>query len=102
MPGLFDPSGTDDARTYIAKIIAVRQGQPRFREALLGAYGGRYAISRCDVAEVLEAAHVLPYRGKQTNHVQNGILLRGDLHTLFDLGLIAVETRRFSLVLSPL
>ena len=37
---------------------------------------------------VLEAAHILPYRGEHTHRVDNGLLLRSDLHTLFDLGLL--------------
>jgi len=42
------------------------------------------------VADVLEAAHILPYLNEKRNHVSNGLLLRADVHTLFDLGLIAV------------
>jgi hypothetical protein len=50
------------------------------------------------VAEVLEAAHILPYQGPLTNHPQNGLLLRTDLHTLFDLGLLAVDTETMTIV----
>jgi putative restriction endonuclease len=46
----------------------------------------------------LEAAHIIPYRGKHTNHATNGLLLRGDLHTLFDLGLVAVDTATMTIV----
>ncbi len=41
--------------------------------------------------DVLEAAHVSAYRGAHSHHPQNGLLLRGDLHTLFDLGLLAID-----------
>ena len=41
--------------------------------------------------DALEAAHISPYLGSHTNHVQNGLLLRADLHSLFDLGLIAID-----------
>ncbi|WP_336979879.1 HNH endonuclease signature motif containing protein [Altererythrobacter fulvus] len=54
------------------------------------AYEGRCAISGCDVREVLEAAHIMPYLGEETNDVRNGLLLRADLHTLFDLGLLKI------------
>ena len=37
---------------------------------------------------MLEAAHVLPYKGDHTNRVDNGLLLRADLHTLFDCQLL--------------
>jgi predicted restriction endonuclease len=48
-------------------------------------------MTRYDAAPALEAAHIVPYRGPQTNHVANGLLLRADMHDLFDLGLVAVE-----------
>ena len=44
-----------------------------------------------DAPPALEAAHIVPYRGPQTNHLSNGLLLRADMHDLFDLGLIAVS-----------
>lgn len=49
-------------------------------------------MTRYDAEPALEAAHIIPYRGPQTNHATNGILLRADMHDLFDLGLVAVET----------
>src|SRR2546425_2776567 len=51
------------------------RGQPEFRRKLLAAYGGRCAVSGCDAAEVLEAAHVVPYRGPGTNQVWSGFEL---------------------------
>jgi hypothetical protein len=91
----------EDARERLRRAIAVRRGQPRFRRELLKAYGGRCAISNCDVAETLEAAHILPYRGQHTNHVQNGLLLRADLHTLFDLGLLGIATETWTVLVQP-
>ena len=66
---------------------------------LIAAYGGRCAVTGCDAVEALEAAHIVPYRGPETNHVTNGILLRSDLHTLFDLGMVAIDTTTMTLVL---
>ncbi|UIX74088.1 HNH endonuclease signature motif containing protein [Xanthomonas citri pv. glycines] len=43
-----------------------------------------------------EAAHILPYRGEHTNRVDNGLLLRSDIHTLFDLGLLWFEDLRLA------
>ena len=48
-------------------------------------------MTGCDFAEALEAAHISPYRGEHTNDPQNGLLLRSDLHTLFDLGHLAIS-----------
>ena len=39
----------------------------------------------------IQAAHIIPYKGSSTNHVQNGILLRADIHTLFDLDLLRID-----------
>ena len=64
---------------------------------LIAAYGGRCAVTGCDAVEALEAAHIVPYRGPETNHVTNGILLRSDLHTLFDLGMVAIDTTTMTL-----
>jgi len=89
--GAFDPSSVEDARQKTLRAIVQRRGQAAFRAALLAAYDGRCAISGCDTDVVLEAAHIFPYRGDSTNHVANGLLLRADLHTLFDLGLFAIE-----------
>ena len=43
------------------------------------------------IAKVTLAAHIIPYKGSSTNHVQNGILLRADIHTLFDLDLLRID-----------
>ena len=45
-------------------------------------------MTNCDVTAVLEACHIYPYMGPKTNHPQNGIILRSDLHSLYDQGLI--------------
>ncbi len=87
--GLFDISM--DARLKVLATIVQREGQPAFRKALLEAYGGACAVTGCSVEELLEAAHVVPYRGQHTNLVGNGLLLRADIHKLFDLHLICVE-----------
>ncbi|MFC0156183.1 HNH endonuclease [Xanthomonas dyei] len=73
-----------DARVWAMRAVAQRRGQSFFRNQLLDAYGSRCAITGCSAKEVLEAAHILPYRGDHTDRVDNGLLLRADLHTLFD------------------
>ena len=61
----------------------------------------RCAISGCDVVPVLEASHITPYLGTHTNRADNGLLLRADLHTLFDLKLIAIDTESMTVLVSP-
>jgi hypothetical protein len=87
----FNPANIADAREKTFGLIAKRQGQSAFRQLLLTSYNNRCAISAAATPWVLEAAHIVPYRGKQTNVLQNGLLLRSDIHTLFDLGLISIE-----------
>lgn len=83
--GAFDPHSTDGARKRVLQSVVRRRGQPAFRAALIAAYGGRCAITDCDAEPALEAAHIVPYSGDQTNVLANGLLLRADIHTLFDL-----------------
>ena len=90
----FDPADIEDGRRKILIKIAQRQGQSQFRRALLSAYGGRCAITGCPVEAVLEAAHIHPYRGGHTNDVTNGLLLRADVHTLFDLKLLWIDEEK--------
>jgi hypothetical protein len=73
-----------------------RSGQTTFRASLLEAYGGSCAVSGCRTQAVLEAAHIVPYRREQSYEMTNGLLLRADLHALFDARIIAIDpnTRR--------
>jgi hypothetical protein len=100
--GAFSPTSIVDARLSIVRSVVQRQGQGDFRRALLHAYGGRCTISGCSIEAVLEAAHIIPYRGPETNHVQNGLLLRADLHTLFDLDLLWIDPDTLSVLVAPL
>lgn len=86
-----EPTDYPDTRATITTTIKQRRGQQQFRQKLLDAYDGRCAITGSQVVDVLEAAHIRPYRGSHSHRVQNGILLRSDLHTLFDLHLLTVD-----------
>ena len=48
-------------------------------------------MTGCDVVQALDAAHISPYLGDQSNHVTNGVLVRADSHTLFDLQLFDLQ-----------
>lgn len=99
--GAPEPPGDDyDARLRAVRSIVARQGQRRFRALLLSAYGGQCAITGESVTQVLDAAHIRPYRGPDSNHVTNGLLLRTDLHSLLDLQLLAIHPEQRTVVLS--
>ena len=85
------PISMEDARLRIERSIIMRQGAPAFRAAALNAFNSRCAITGCDVEAVLEAAHIVPYLGPHTNLLSNCLLLRADIHTMFDRGLLAVD-----------
>lgn len=94
------PGEDYDGRLRAMRSIVARQGQQRFRAELLRAYAGRCAISGEGVKPILDAAHIRPYRGPASNVITNGLLLRTDLHSLFDLQLCAVEPVKRTVVLS--
>ena len=79
-----------DQRTMILRETAERDGQGVFRLRLLRAYEGRCAITGEHTEPVLDAAHIQPYLGPSSNHVQNGILLTKEFHALFDKGYVGV------------
>ena len=95
----FDPSDQQDQRAKAIAEVVRRRGQAKFRKALLEAYDGKCAITGCDAVAALEAAHITPYLGDHTNHPQNGLLLRADIHSLFDLGLMSVDPTTSTVVL---
>lgn len=99
---LFSPSSAVDERARVIAQVVQRRGQPQFRSKLLVAYERECAISRCDAAQALEACHIFPYLGPRTNHVSNGLLLRADIHTIFDLGLIAINPASLRIEVSRL
>lgn len=79
-----------DDREIVAAQRRQRVGQGTFRSRLISAYSGRCAITGERTEPVLDAAHVQPYLGPRSNHIQNGLLLTKEFHTLFDLGYITV------------
>jgi hypothetical protein len=92
----YTPSG-QDLREALLRTIRIRRGQQRFRESLRRRYGDACMVSGCTLFDVVEAAHISPFRGDDDHHPENGLLLRADLHTLFDLDLLGIEPRRLNI-----
>lgn len=95
-----DSDNIKDARDRTIAAITLRRGQSKFRKTLFEAYQGRCAITGCDADAALEAGHIIPYDGKHTNTLENGILLRADIHILFDLNLIKIDTTRMAVIVA--
>jgi ferredoxin len=94
---------SDDDGTGIRRVdrsVPVRERQAEFRRVLLAVYGGRCAISGCDAKLALEAAHIQPYSENAPSTIANGLLLRADIHILFDCGAIRIHPKTFRVSLS--
>ena len=92
--------GELDGRRRVLMQVAMRQGQSSFRSLMLIAYEEKCAITGCSTVDVLEAAHIVPYRGVHTNRADNGLLLRSDIHTLFDLGRLWIDPQALTVCLA--
>jgi hypothetical protein len=72
--------------------VEVRPDQAAFRRKVFLKYGGRCAISGCTIETALDAAHK-PGRTWRDGHnlAEDGLLLRKDLHALYDNGLLKID-----------
>lgn len=73
----------------ISASSKIRIGQGAFRLSVVAAYDGRCAVTNCSILQALEAAHIEDFSDTQNNDITNGILLRKDIHSLFDAGLLS-------------
>lgn len=97
----FDPAEMVDARRRALTARATREGQDRFRTAVLAAYGQACALSGFDAVAAIEAAHITPYLGPRSNVVPNSLPLRADLHRLWDGGQLALHEESMTIILGP-
>lgn len=80
--------------------VRPRLGQGGFRVMVTDAYERRCAVTGEKALPVLEAAHIRPVAQGGVHDIQNGILLRSDVHTLFDVGYVTI-TRSHRFHVSP-
>lgn len=73
------------------RLVAPRLGQGTFRIAVTDAYERACAVTGEHSLPVLDAAHIRSYSDSGPHEVANGILLRSDLHRLFDQGYITIS-----------
>ncbi|MEH2004494.1 HNH endonuclease [Nostoc sp.] len=97
----FDPHNIIDDRMRVISLVYRRKGQSKFRREVIKAYKGKCAITGYSVDKVLEAAHIIRYLGSETNHPSNGILLRVDIHRLFEKYLLSIHPKNYEVVISP-
>ena len=82
-----EPEWLGYGRSVLQKI---RIGQGAFRVLVTDAYSRRCSISGEKTLPVLDAAHIKPYSEQGPHQISNGILLRSDMHKLFDCGYITI------------
>lgn len=87
----FGEAPNDDPSSLNEFARKVRAGQRAFRNKLIELYEGKCAISGEPTQHVLEAAHILDHASSGINHSDNGLLLRSDIHLLFDKGYVAID-----------
>ena len=85
----FDPFADVDERVKRESLQVLREGQREFTKAMRANWGGTCPVTQTTVNAVLDGAHIYPYGGKATNDHRNGLLLRADIHRLFDNFLVS-------------
>ena len=88
---LLSMAGREEADEWAATLVRRRRDQSAFRERLLAAYSGRCAVTDYHALDALQGAHILAYSGRSSQSVDNGLLLRADIHLLFDRHLVSIE-----------
>ncbi len=94
------PSAIAESRYGIPSLVAPRLGQGGFRIAVTEAYERRCAMTAERTLPALDAAHIRPYGQHGEHRLDNGLLLRKDLHALFDAGYVGISSD-LRVVVSP-
>lgn len=76
---------------HVEITVRARLGQSAFRKKLLGQHGSVCAFTGNAPAQVLEAAHLYSYADLGVHHEHGGLLMRRDLHRLFDEGMLGID-----------
>jgi hypothetical protein len=87
----YEPPRSDEKASRRRRDIKERRGQRRFRAQLRRAYKDTCCVTGCAVAQALDAAHIDQHINERSDTPSNGLLLRGDLHRLFDADLLGIE-----------
>ena len=90
LPATGEMTDTDAPRYGEPIAVRPRLGQGSFRIVVTDAYQRRCAVTHERTLPVLQAAHIKPYTEGGEHDVRNGLLLRSDLHVLFDRGYVTV------------
>lgn len=92
-PFLAPPSDPGQDDLWRERQVRIRRGQTEFRMQLLAVYGNSCAVTGTGMPDLLEAAHIVPHAEGTDYRVSNGLLLRADIHTLYDLHHLSIDGR---------
>jgi putative restriction endonuclease len=84
------PGMSEGDRFGQPQLVKPRLGQGAFRVLVTDIYGRRCAVTQERTLPALEAAHIRPYSAGGEHEASNGLLLRRDIHSLFDAGYVTV------------
>lgn len=85
----------------VGRMVTVRNNQGKFRRAVISRDGLTCAITGPAPSTALEAAHLRAFARHETHDPDEGLMLRTDIHALFDAGLLAIDPDTMRVVASP-
>ena len=88
-------------RRRVRSEVERLERDPKFKFQVLRRYGGACVLSGMSVAEMLDAAHVIPVEDGGSDDERNGLLLSAGLHRAFDAGLWAIDPSTLAVVTRP-
>jgi hypothetical protein len=101
MPPIKDYAGPGRHARRVLTTVRERKGQSAFRKMLKRIYNNSCCVTECAVSQTLEGAHIDEFEGPDSDHPQNGLLLRRDIHALFDANLMGINPRTRIVFFAP-
>jgi len=86
---------------YVLALSRARVGQQQFRDALFDRYGPACAVTGPQPRELLDAAHLTPFASRPEHLAQAGLLLRADVHRMFDRLLLSFDPKDWTAHVAP-
>lgn len=87
----------DDNVKGILRQLRLRRGQNKLRQNLIKIYQNKCCITGCNITELLHACHITPHAKSGNNNSTNALLLRSDIHDLFDCNLIGIHPKSLTI-----
>lgn len=102
----YEPRREDEDESAMPQEFALRgirsrRGRTNLREKLRRIYGNKCAVTGSPVADLLEAAYLVPYPTGNVHDPSNAVLVRSDIHTLMDLHLLGIDPATLKLHIAP-